>query len=184
MELDRSPRDGLAGLPDAEFRSLVRDWLAESLTGEFAALRGAGGPGREHEAFGERLAWDRHLHQAGWTPLGWPREYGGRGATISQQLIFHEEYARAAAPARVSHMGEQLLGPTLIEFGTPPQQARFLPAIASVAELWCQGFSEPGAGSDLASVATAGARGRPLGNHRPEGLDLAGTCGGLVFRPG
>jgi len=162
VELDRSPRDGLAGLPDAEFRSLVRDWLAESLTGEFAALRGAGGPGREHEAFGERLAWDRHLHQAGWTPLGWPREYGGRGATISQQLIFHEEYARAAAPARVSHMGEQLLGPTLIEFGTPPQQARFLPAIASVAELWCQGFSEPGAGSDLASVATAGAR---AGDH-------------------
>ncbi len=134
---------------------MVRDWLARNLSGEYAALRGAGGPGREHEAFEQRLAWDRCLHEAGWTPLSWPREYGGRGATPDQQLIFHEEYARAGAPARVSHLGEQLLGPALIEFGTPAQQARFLPPIAAVAELWCQGFSEPGAGSDLASVSTS-----------------------------
>ncbi len=140
----------------------VRDWLAANLAGEYAGLRGAGGPGREHEAFEQRLAWDRCLHKAGWTPLSWPREHGGRGATLSEQLIFHEEYARAGAPARVSHMGEQLLGPTLIEFGTAVQRARFLPPIASVAELWCQGFSEPGAGSDLASVSTAG---RLAGDH-------------------
>jgi alkylation response protein AidB-like acyl-CoA dehydrogenase len=143
---------------DDEFRLLVRDWLAKNLTGEFAGLRGAGGPGREHEAFEQRLAFDRELHAAGWTPLSWPREHGGRAAPVAQQLIFHEEYARAAAPARVSHMGEQLLGPTLIEFGTPDQQHRFLPAIASVTELWCQGFSEPGAGSDLASITTSGRR--------------------------
>ena len=141
---------------------MVRDWLAANLAGEYAALRGAGGPGREHEAFEQRLAWDRSLHEAGWTPLSWPREHGGRGASLSKQLIFHEEYARSGAPARVSHMGEQLLGPTLIEFGTPAQQARFLPAIASVTELWCQGFSEPGAGSDLASVSTSG---RIAGGH-------------------
>jgi alkylation response protein AidB-like acyl-CoA dehydrogenase len=147
---------------DDEYRASVRDWLAAHLTGEFAGLRGAGGPGREHEAFEQRLAWDRRLHEAGWTPLSWPRESGGSGATLSQRLIFHEEYARADAPARVSHLGEQLLGPALIEFGTPSQQARFLPAIASVSELWCQGFSEPGAGSDLASVATAG---RLAGDH-------------------
>jgi alkylation response protein AidB-like acyl-CoA dehydrogenase len=140
---------------DAGFRALVRDWLAGNLSGEFAGLRGVGGPGREHEAFEQRLAWDRRLHEAGWTPLSWPREHGGRGATLARQLIFHEEYARSGAPARVSHMGEQLLGPALIEFGTPDQQQRFLPAIAAVSELWCQGFSEPGAGSDLASVATA-----------------------------
>jgi alkylation response protein AidB-like acyl-CoA dehydrogenase len=139
---------------DEEFRATVRTWLAEHLTGEHDGLRGAGGPGREHEEFERRLAWDQQLHAAGWTPLSWPREHGGSGATLSQQLIFHEEYARANAPARVSHIGEQLLGPALIEFGTSAQRARFLPAIASVTELWCQGFSEPGAGSDLASVST------------------------------
>jgi alkylation response protein AidB-like acyl-CoA dehydrogenase len=146
----------LAELADEEFRGKIRDWLAQNLAGEFAGLRGAGGPGREHEAFEQRLAWDRRLFAAGWTPLGWPAEHGGRAATLSQQLIFHEEYAMAGAPARVGYIGEQLLGPTLIACGTPGQQERFLPAIASVSELWCQGFSEPGAGSDLASVSTTG----------------------------
>jgi alkylation response protein AidB-like acyl-CoA dehydrogenase len=148
----------MAEMSDEAFRHIIRDWLAQNLSGEFAGLRAAGGPGREHEAFDERLAWDRHLHRAGWTPLSWPREHGGRAASLSQQLIFHEEYARAAAPARVGYIGEQLLGPTMIEFGTAGQQQRFLPPIASVTELWCQGFSEPGAGSDLASVSTRGER--------------------------
>ena len=139
---------------DEEFRSQVRRWLEENLTGGFARLRGAGGPGREHEAHPERLAWNQHLAAAGWTCLGWPREHGGRGATLTQQVIFHEEYARSGAPARVGYLGEELLGPTLIEFGTPEQQRRFLPKIVAVEELWCQGYSEPGAGSDLAAVAT------------------------------
>ena len=139
---------------DEEFRAQVRAWLAANLTGDFAALRGAGGPGREHERHAERLAWNRHLAAAGWTCLGWPAEFGGRGATLAQQVIFHEEYARAGAPARVSIVGEELLGPTLIAFGTKEQQARFLPPIKQVTELWCQGYSEPGAGSDLANVAT------------------------------
>src|SRR5580658_7243424 len=137
-----------------EFRLRVRQWLADNLTGQFASLRGAGGPGREHQHFAERLAWNRHLAANGWTCLGWPAQLGGQGATLGQQVIFHEEYARSGAPAKVGHFGEELLGPTLIEFGTPGQQARFLPKIASVQELWCQGYSEPGAGSDLASVAT------------------------------
>jgi alkylation response protein AidB-like acyl-CoA dehydrogenase len=143
-------------LPDdpEEFRDAVRTWLADNLVGEFAALRGLGGPGREHEAFDERLAWDRHLAASGWTCLGWPVEHGGCGATTAQQVIFHEEYARADAPHRVNHLGEELLGPTLIALGTPAQQQRFLPRIADVSELWCQGYSEPGAGSDLANVAT------------------------------
>ena len=139
---------------DEEFRAQVRAWLAANLTGDFAALRGAGGPGREHERHAERLAWNRHLAAAGWTCLGWPAEFGGRGATLAQQVIFHEEYARAGAPARVSIVGEELLGPTLTAFGTKEQQARFLPPIKQVTELWCQGYSEPGAGSDLANVAT------------------------------
>ena len=148
------PADDALPSDDAQFRRVVRDWLADNLTGEFAALRGLGGPGSEHVAFDERLAWNRHLAAAGWTCLGWPVEHGGRGATIAQQVIFHEEYARANAPHRVNHMGEELLGPTLIALGTPEQQARFLPRIADVTELWCQGYSEPGAGSDLANVST------------------------------
>src|SRR4051794_19530060 len=139
---------------DAEFRAEVRGWLASALSGEFGALRGTGGPGREHEAFEERLAWQKHLAAAGWTCLGWPVEHGGRGASIAQQVIFHEEYARADAPRSVNHLGEELLGPTLIAFGTPEQQQRFLPKIRAVEELWCQGYSEPGAGSDLANVST------------------------------
>lgn len=138
----------------SEFRERLRAWLEENLDGSFAHVRGQGGPGREHEAFQERLAWERHLAEAGWNCLGWPVEHGGAGATLQEQVIFHEEYARADAPARVSHLGQELLGPTLIAFGTPQQQRRFLPKIVKVEELWCQGYSEPGAGSDLAAVST------------------------------
>ncbi|UQS25900.1 acyl-CoA dehydrogenase family protein [Amycolatopsis thermalba] len=137
------------------FRREVADWLADNLTGEFARLRGLGGPGREHEAFELRLAWERHLAAAGWTCVGWPAEFGGRGLSLEEQVAFHEEYAASGAPARVNHIGEQLLGPTLIAFGTPEQQSRFLPKIVAVEELWCQGYSEPGAGSDLAAVSTS-----------------------------
>ena len=140
---------------DEDFRGEIREWLASNLTGRFASLRGAGGPGREHEAFTQRLAWNRHLAAAGWTCIGWPPEHGGRGASLAQQVIFHEEYARAGGPARVGYLGEELLGPTLIALGTPEQQRRFLPKIAAVEELWCQGYSEPGAGSDLAAVAAS-----------------------------
>ncbi|BBY19320.1 acyl-CoA dehydrogenase IpdE1 [Mycolicibacterium litorale] len=137
-----------------EFRAEVRQWLADNLVGEFAALKGLGGPGREHEAFEERLAWNRHLAAAGLTCLGWPVEHGGRGLSVAHRVAFYEEYAIANAPAKVNHFGEELLGPTLIAYGTPEQQQRFLPKIVDVTELWCQGYSEPGAGSDLANVAT------------------------------
>ncbi|WP_336212815.1 acyl-CoA dehydrogenase family protein [Nonomuraea sp. LPB2021202275-12-8] len=135
-------------------RAEVRAWLEDNLSGEFAAVRGLGGPGREHEAFGVRLAWERHLAAAGWTCLGWPEEYGGRDASVADQVVFHEEYALARGPARVNHIGENLLGPTVIAFGTEEQRRRFLPPIVAVEELWCQGYSEPGAGSDLAGVRT------------------------------
>jgi alkylation response protein AidB-like acyl-CoA dehydrogenase len=139
---------------DRAFRAEVCGWLADNLVGDFARLKGLGGSGRELEAHDERLEWDRHLARHGWTCLGWPQEHGGRGLSLTQQVIFHEEYARANAPSRVNHLGEELLGPTLIAFGTPQQQERFLPRIRAVEELWCQGYSEPGAGSDLANVQT------------------------------
>ena len=138
-----------------EFRAEVREWLAVNLVGEYAALKGLGGPGREHEAFAERLEWNRHLAAAGLTCLGWPVEHGGRGLTVAHRVAFYEEYARADAPDKVNHLGEELVGPTLISYGTPEQQRRFLPAIRDVSQLWCQGYSEPGAGSDLASVSTS-----------------------------
>ncbi|WP_244931343.1 acyl-CoA dehydrogenase family protein [Nocardioides sp. W7] len=139
---------------DEEFRQEVRQWLEENLVGEFAEIKGRGGSGREHEAYEERVAWNQHLAKAGWTCLGWPVEYGGRGLSLFQQVIFYEEYARADAPAGVNHLGETLLGPTLIALGTEEQKQRFLPGIVNVTELWCQGYSEPGAGSDLAAVRT------------------------------
>ncbi|MFJ1764309.1 acyl-CoA dehydrogenase family protein [Amycolatopsis sp. NPDC088138] len=142
-------------MPDQDFRAEVRTWLVEHLRGDFAKLRGRGGPGREHEAFEERLAWERELATGGWNCVGWPVEHGGRGATLEQQVIFHEEYALSDAPAKVGHFGQELLGPTLIAFGTPEQQRRFLPPIVAAEELWCQGYSEPGAGSDLAAVSTS-----------------------------
>jgi alkylation response protein AidB-like acyl-CoA dehydrogenase len=147
-------------LPDDDdaFRKEVRGWLEAHLVGDFATVRGLGGMGREHEAFEIRVAWNRELAAGGWTCLGWPVEHGGRGASLAQQVVFHEEYARSGAPARVGHIGEELLGPTVIAYGTPEQQRRYLPPIVAATELWCQGYSEPGAGSDLAAVRTRAVR--------------------------
>ena len=146
----------LPALPadDDEFRALVREWLRANVTGEFAALRGRGGPGDEDIGFDVRVEWEKVLGAAGWIGLGWPCEFGGRGATVDQQIIWAEEYVRAQAPARTNHMGENLLAPTLIEYGTPEQCARFLPGILRGEDRWCQGYSEPNAGSDLANVQT------------------------------
>lgn len=137
------------------FRAEVRQWLADNLVGEFAALKGLGGPGREHEAYEERRAWNQHLAAAGLTCLGWPEEHGGRGLSVAHRVAFYEEYAKADAPDKVNHLGEELLGPTLIAYGTEEQKKRFLPNILNVTELWAQGYSEPGAGSDLANVSTS-----------------------------
>ena len=151
---------------DEQFRAEVAAWLGANLCGEFEQIRYRGGPGDEHSYVEERKAWERKLHEGGWTGLGWPREYGGRGATIEQQVIFNEEYARAGGPGRMGHIGETLTGPTLIAFGTEQQKQRFLPGILRGEDLWCQGYSEPSAGSDLANVKTRArydeARGRWL----------------------
>jgi alkylation response protein AidB-like acyl-CoA dehydrogenase len=138
---------------EAEFRSEIRAWLDEHLVGKFAALGGRGGPADE-TGWETRVEWERILGKDRWIGLGWPEEYGGRAADFSQQVIFDEEYAKAGAPARISFFGEGLFAPTLIAFGTPEQKQRFLPKIQAVEELWCQGYSEPNAGSDLANVQT------------------------------
>ena len=140
------------------FRAQVRDWLEANLTGDFADARGLGGPGREHEAFEIRAEWERRLAAAGWTCLGWPVEHGGRGLPLRHQVIFHEEYARSDAPVRVGLIGEGMVGPTLLAFGTDEQRARLLPPIQRGEQLWCQLYSEPNAGSDLANVSTKAVR--------------------------
>jgi alkylation response protein AidB-like acyl-CoA dehydrogenase len=139
---------------DRSFRDEVRTFLEESLAGDFAVTRGRGGPGDEGALFDERRAWERHLGAHGWTCVGWPKEHGGRGLSLRRQVVYFEEYARAGAPGRLGIVGEGLLGPTLIAFGTPEQQRRFLPPIVAGDELWCQGYSEPNAGSDLANLST------------------------------
>jgi alkylation response protein AidB-like acyl-CoA dehydrogenase len=138
---------------DLAFAAEVRDWLGQHLTGRFADLVGRGGSGNE-EFYELRLEWERELHAGGWTGLGWPAEYGGRPASMTQRVLFEYEYAKAGAPYRAGFQGTNLLGPTLIAHGTPEQKQRFLPRILAGDEVWCQGFSEPGAGSDLASVRT------------------------------
>lgn len=139
---------------DEAFRNEVASWMAANLRGEFAELKFRGGPGDEHQFPAQRKAWEKHLASGGWTCVGWPQAFGGRGCSIEQQVIFHEEYARAGGPGRMGHIGEGLAGPTLIAFGTPEQQARYLPGIVAGTQFWCQGYSEPGAGSDLANVRT------------------------------
>ncbi|MFG3718931.1 acyl-CoA dehydrogenase family protein [Streptomyces massasporeus] len=135
MDFDFGPED------DA-FRSEARAWLASHVSG-----------------VEDRRAWERALGAAGWIGLGWGEDgYGNRRATLTQQVVWAEEYARSGAPARSGHIGENLFAPTLLAHGTDEQKARFLPPIAAGAELWCQGYSEPGAGSDLAGVRTAAVR--------------------------
>ena len=139
---------------DEQFRSEVANWLSDNLCGEFEEIRGRGGPGDEHMFVAERGAWERQLFDGGWTCIGWPAKHGGRGASIEQQVIFHEEYARAGGPGRIGHIGETLAGPTILAFGSEEQKQRFLPGILRGEEFWCQGYSEPNAGSDLANVKT------------------------------
>ncbi len=143
---------------DEGFRADARAWLTDALDGPFAAVRGRGGPGDEHALYEERLAWEHHLGRSGWTCVGWPTEHGGRGLSLHQQVIWFEEYARAGGPGRLGHIGETLAGPTIMAFGTPEQQARFLPGIVAGTELWAQGYSEPNAGSDLANIQTRAER--------------------------
>jgi alkylation response protein AidB-like acyl-CoA dehydrogenase len=138
----------LRDTPDeAAFRQEVRDFIAQNLPAE-SRERGA----RRFEDADRD--WSRKLGEAGYAGLTWPREYGGAGAPYSHQAIFLEEIARAEAPSHLGVIGLGMAGPTIISWGTEEQKSRYLPKILSADEIWCQGFSEPGAGSDLAAVRT------------------------------
>jgi alkylation response protein AidB-like acyl-CoA dehydrogenase len=126
------------------FRDEVRSWLEANHPGEI--------PEDENEAFEFARRWQRKLHEAGWAGLSWPQEYGGRGATLIEQAIFFEEMVRAKAPRVANVLGLVMGGPVVITHGTDEQKKRFLEPILSAEEIWCQGFSEPEAGSDLASL--------------------------------
>jgi alkylation response protein AidB-like acyl-CoA dehydrogenase len=146
----------LAFAPELKaFRDEAATWLEAQLSGPFAALRGQT---NQVDNVDLRRAWEQALGEARWSVVGWPAACGGRGASIAEQVIFAEEYARAKAPPRLGHLGVELLGPTLIALGSEDQKRRFLPDIAHGRAVWCQGYSEPGAGSDLANVKTRARR--------------------------
>lgn len=143
---------------EGEFRAQVQAWMREHLRGDFEPLRGCHGPGTPGFDVALAKRWEQTLASAGWVGIGWPREVGGTDLPLGRQIIFHEEYVRGGGPGRLGHIGEQLLAPTLIDHGTPEQKARFLPGIRAGTEYWAQGYSEPGAGSDLANVRTRARR--------------------------
>ncbi|MEY5008442.1 MAG: hypothetical protein RL764_1758 [Pseudomonadota bacterium] len=136
---------------DEDFRRECADWLNGQMAGEFKDIKGITTLTEKAE---RRKEWEQQLAAHKWSCIGWPEAWGGRNATLAQQVIFAEEYARAGVPGRVNHIGIELAGPTLLTFGTEEQQKRFLPGIAAGETIFCQGFSEPNAGSDLAGVRT------------------------------
>lgn len=130
------------------FRDELRTWLAEHPPPPEPA------DGGDEAGFAWRRDWQRTLSEAGWVAPAWPAEYGGRGATLTESAIYFEEFGRARVPLPANVLGILLGGPTLMVWGTPEQKERYLPPILTGEEIWCQGFSEPGAGSDLASLQT------------------------------
>ena len=139
------------------FRKEVRGWLEANLPDDLRGRAFAASRADRDEV--KRLrAWQKRMCEAGYVGLDWPREFGGRGATIVDMVILYQEMARAESPQLVNRGGVSMLGPTLMKHGTPAQQQRHLSKILTADELWCQGFSEPNAGSDLANLQTRGVR--------------------------
>jgi alkylation response protein AidB-like acyl-CoA dehydrogenase len=141
---------------DETFRTEFRAWLKANLPEgtrgrEFMVEFFAG---EEGEEFARRKAWHKRMYEGGWIAIHWPKEYGGRGASLTQQIIYEEELARAGAPRIVNGQGLGLVGPTLMHLGSDKQRRRYLQRMMNAEELWCQGYSEPGSGSDLASLQT------------------------------
>ncbi len=134
----------------ARFREEIREWLAENLSVDNQKPATMDTP----EGFEEHRQWEKQLFEGGWAVPHWPAEFGGKDCSIIEWLIYEEEYWASGAPGRVSANGVSLLAPTIFEFGTPEQQKRFLPKMASGEEIWAQAWSEPDAGSDLAALTT------------------------------
>jgi alkylation response protein AidB-like acyl-CoA dehydrogenase len=138
---------------DEAFRQEFRSWLEANLPEDQKSAY-VDYMYEEGEDWQRRLEWHRKMHAGGWVGISWPKEYGGRGASLTQQLIYNEELARANPPQLVNALGIMLVGPTLIHWGTEEQKRRYIPKILSAEEIWCQGYSEPNAGSDVASLQT------------------------------
>ena len=139
-----------------EFADEVRTWIEEHCTADFARYRGKGLTGQEDVPVEVQLAWEKELAGGGWLGIDFPESIGGRGCSLAEQVVFHKTYIESRAPGRLPNVGVTLLGPTLMAFGSEEQQQRFVPSILSADEYWCQGYSEPDAGSDLANVKTRG----------------------------
>jgi len=139
---------------ELDFKEEVRTWLEEHMVGEFANLRGKGGTGQEDIPVEVQIAWEKELATGGWLGIDYPVEVGGRGCTLMEQVTFHATYVESRAPGRIPNVGITLAGPTIVHYGSPKQIQRFLPPMLSGQEYWCQGYSEPDAGSDLANVKT------------------------------
>ena len=129
-------------------------WMRDNFCGAYECLRGRATPGDEEAFPGLRLQWEREMGAAGWIGVGWPKEYGGRGASLEDLVDFNEEYAAHGGPGRAGHIGETLLAPTIIAHGTEAQKQKYLPGIKAGRQFWCQGYSEPNAGSDLSNIKT------------------------------
>ena len=140
------------------FRAEARAWLEANLAEWRAECGGEPASGDTREGFSQHLEWERRLFDGGWAAVSWPVAHGGRGASLWEWLLFEEEYYRAGCPPRVTQNGIFLLAPSIFEFGTVEQQAGILRRMAAAEDLWCQGWSEPNAGSDLASVASKARR--------------------------
>jgi alkylation response protein AidB-like acyl-CoA dehydrogenase len=138
---------------ERDFVEELRAWLDENLVGEFVGQADRGGPD-DDDNWELRRTWERKLGEGNWLGLSWPRRFGGREATLSQEILFAMEYAAAGAPPRAAFHGETLMAPTALRCGTEEQRARLLPPMARGEVVWCQGYSEPGAGSDLANIST------------------------------
>ncbi|MGA8144219.1 MAG: acyl-CoA dehydrogenase family protein [Candidatus Acidiferrales bacterium] len=135
---------------EKRFRDELREWLEANVPKDWNEWREK----PLEESFPYLRAWQRKLYEGGWAAVSWPKEYGGRSATLMEQSLFWEEMARVEAPPMANSLGLGLIGPTIIAYGTDEQKKRFIPKILSAEEIWCQGFSEPNAGSDLAALQT------------------------------
>lgn len=149
MDLKLTPQE-------QQFRDELRTWLKQNQPEKWSTPARASESEPEYVDYLRR--WQKSLFDGGWAGISWPQEFGGRGATIIEQSIFIEELTAADAPMRVGVIGEAIVGPTIIALGRPDQKQRFLPRILSGENIWCQGFSEPNAGSDVASAATKAVR--------------------------
>ncbi|GFG94778.1 acyl-CoA dehydrogenase family protein [Mycobacterium timonense] len=139
-----------------QFRIELRDWLAENLTAELVAARRP--TGRDDAAFEKLRVWNATMADAGWAAVSWPREYGGRGATVLEQLVYTEETTRARAPVPLNVIGLNNIAPAIMQYGTESQKHTLLPRMMRADDIWCQGMSEPEAGSDLAALRTRAVR--------------------------